>query len=153
MLTFQRALHQHPLPLVSFSADDKRGKGNMFAYISRGKPPTTEHICYVYQCTASQVCHAHHHFSLVTSCTPSLLTRHLLHTVTSHSSHAAHCHFSLITCCTVTFQLITLSLATCTILDISNTSHITPCTYLHVAHVSIDHISTSCTSILFISFF
>lgn len=50
----KRALHQHPLPLVSFSADDKRGNGNMFAYISRGKPPTTEHICYVYQCSQTQ---------------------------------------------------------------------------------------------------
>lgn len=47
--------HQHPLHVISFSADDKRGDGSIFAYITKPKPPAVDHICYVYECTQGQV--------------------------------------------------------------------------------------------------
>lgn len=49
-----KVLHQHPIHVISFSADDKRGSGNLFVYIIKPKPPATDHICYVYECSRTQ---------------------------------------------------------------------------------------------------
>ena len=47
---------QHTLPLVSFSADVKRGKSQeIFSYIAKTSPKAKEYICYAYEVPRGQV--------------------------------------------------------------------------------------------------
>ena len=49
---------QHTLPLVSFSADVKRGKNQeIFSYIAKTSPKAKEYICYAYEVPRGQVRH------------------------------------------------------------------------------------------------
>jgi len=42
-------LQSHSLHQISFSADDRRSRGNIFAYIAKPVPKSKEHTCYVYE--------------------------------------------------------------------------------------------------------
>ena len=51
----QEAIVQHSLPLVSFSADVKRTKQEIFSYIAKTSPKAKEYICYAYEVPKGQV--------------------------------------------------------------------------------------------------
>ena len=51
----QDVIVQHSLPLVSFSADVKRTKQEIFSYIAKTSPKAKEYICYAYEVPRGQV--------------------------------------------------------------------------------------------------
>ena len=54
-MCLQEAIVQHSLPLVSFSADVKRTKQEIFSYIAKTSPKAKEYICYAYEVPKGQV--------------------------------------------------------------------------------------------------
>lgn len=55
----QDVIVQHSLPLVSFSADVKRSKQEVFSYIAKTSPKAKEYICYAYEVPRGQVIYMH----------------------------------------------------------------------------------------------
>ena len=51
----QDVIVQHSLPLVSFSADVKRTKQEIFSYIAKTSPKAKEYICYAFEVPRGQV--------------------------------------------------------------------------------------------------
>ena len=51
----QDVIIQHSLPLVSFSANVKRTKQEIFSYIAKTSPKAKEYICYAFEVPKGQV--------------------------------------------------------------------------------------------------